>query len=722
MVKQLRFKMLLLLAVLFAGVGTAWAVDAKAEFAPSDFSGQGTTSSGSAISAEVDGITFACDKGYGTTQIRCYKDGTITISSSKTIKAISFTFSGSYTGGLETSYTNLSTTKWEKTLSSQARFTKIEVTYEAKTKIATIGDLNVTTINFSEYGTFSAPITPAANISATDYTVAWGEISNDKIEVLEDGTYEAGTTKGSVEVTVTVTPIASMTSQYEAVSKKFTVKVVDPNANDGLSQAKAFTCAEAIEAINEGVDATVDYYVKGIVNTVDNFNSDNSLTYWIADDGNSKQFEIYKGFGINGADFTSATDLGAGDVVIVKGNLTKFGSTYELNSGNELVSLTTKNTPTLTFSPAALSSMAVGDPDVTLSLTTDYDGTITAASDNDKVATITSAGSNKWTIHAVGKGDVKFTFTGAATASYKAVNTSLNLSVSALTPYTLTQTLTIDNWDDVPSSYTNADGEYTWGGCTFELTKCIKQTTLQFKSGEGQFISPIINSAHGYAVIVETATGSNSNGVITLQIDGESAVTAKGAGKTIMATTTNTGAAFSIKNLSGNVMKVEKIIILPTPYVTDAGWATFITPADMTFAENTAYVVSTVDTDAGQVTMTAVTDVPANEPILLKGSGAKTISLPTSTVTKPTNLLTICGKTIDSGKNAYVLAKDDVAGACFKQWTGDVSVLEGRVVLLLNSSASRSSYDLDGEAAGISLTENGRANNDGSVYNLSGQR
>ena len=169
-------------------------------------------------------------------------------------------------------------------------------------------------------------------------------------------------------------------------------------------------------------------------------------------------------------------------------------------------------------------------------------------------------------------------------------------------------------------------------------------------------------------------------------------------------------------------MKVEKIIILPTPYVTDAGWATFITPADMTFAENTAYVVSTVDTDAGQVTMTAVTDVPANEPILLKGSGAKTISLPTSTVTKPTNLLTICGKTIDSGKNAYVLAKDDVAGACFKQWTGDVSVLEGRVVLLLNSSASRSSYDLDGEAAGISLTENGRANNDGSVYNLSGQR
>lgn len=100
-----------------------------ASFAPSDFSGQGTSGTGSAISATVDGVTFACDKGYGTTQIRCYSGGNITISSSKTITDISFTFSGSYTGGLETSYTGLSTTSWAKSLSSQARITAISVTY-----------------------------------------------------------------------------------------------------------------------------------------------------------------------------------------------------------------------------------------------------------------------------------------------------------------------------------------------------------------------------------------------------------------------------------------------------------------------------------------------------------------------------------------------------------------------------------------------------------------
>lgn len=100
-------------------------------FDPSNFSGQGTSSSGSAISATKDGITFSCDKGYGTTQIRCYSGGKITISaeSGKTIKSISFTFSGTYTGGLDAGYTpNYGT--WEKTLSSQARLTEVSVTYE----------------------------------------------------------------------------------------------------------------------------------------------------------------------------------------------------------------------------------------------------------------------------------------------------------------------------------------------------------------------------------------------------------------------------------------------------------------------------------------------------------------------------------------------------------------------------------------------------------------
>ena len=120
---------LLMTLLLMAVMGNAWAKEVT--FSPSDFSGQGTSGTGSTISATADGVTFSCDKGYGTTQIRCYSGSNITISSSSsTITKIDFTFYSSYTGGLETSYTDLSTTSWSKSLSSQARFTKIVVTLE----------------------------------------------------------------------------------------------------------------------------------------------------------------------------------------------------------------------------------------------------------------------------------------------------------------------------------------------------------------------------------------------------------------------------------------------------------------------------------------------------------------------------------------------------------------------------------------------------------------
>lgn len=94
--------------VLFCALGANSVWGATATFAPSDFSGQGTEGTGSPISATVDGVTFSCDKGYGGDQIRCYSGGTLTISSSNTITAISFSFSGGKTGGMSTSNTGLS--------------------------------------------------------------------------------------------------------------------------------------------------------------------------------------------------------------------------------------------------------------------------------------------------------------------------------------------------------------------------------------------------------------------------------------------------------------------------------------------------------------------------------------------------------------------------------------------------------------------------------------
>lgn len=148
-------RLAMLLTMLFT-IGVGSMLGATASFAPSNFSGQGTSGTGSAISATVDGVTFACDKGYGTSQFRCYKGSKITISSSNTIIAISFTFSSnSYTGGLSDSYTDLSTNSWEQTLSSQARITECVVTYkEASTAPCTV--------TFHTTATAETPLTEAS--------------------------------------------------------------------------------------------------------------------------------------------------------------------------------------------------------------------------------------------------------------------------------------------------------------------------------------------------------------------------------------------------------------------------------------------------------------------------------------------------------------------------------------------------------------------------------
>lgn len=135
--------MMLLLCAIVAGSSSVWADTVT--FSTSDFSGQGTSSTGSAISATKSGVTFACDKGYGTSEIRCYSGGKITISSQNTITAISFTFADdSKHGGLDASYTGLKTNSWVMDLTSQARFSEISVTF---TSADTRTPVNISTVS-----------------------------------------------------------------------------------------------------------------------------------------------------------------------------------------------------------------------------------------------------------------------------------------------------------------------------------------------------------------------------------------------------------------------------------------------------------------------------------------------------------------------------------------------------------------------------------------------
>ena len=101
------------------------------------------------------------------------------------------------------------------------------------------------------------------------------------------------------------------------------------------TEETAYTTAQAIALIQAGKDLSTEVYVKGVVSSVDNFNSKYySITYWL--DNNT--FEVYSGKGIAGADFESEDDIEVGAQVVVKGVIKLYGTTYEFDKNNVLVS------------------------------------------------------------------------------------------------------------------------------------------------------------------------------------------------------------------------------------------------------------------------------------------------------------------------------------------------------------------------------------------------
>lgn len=120
---------------------------------------------------------------------------------------------------------------------------------------------------------------------------------------------------------------ASATVSGTSYSDTYTLHVVAP-----------FSVAEAVTFINAGSELE-DNYVTGYISSKESL-SNGTITYNISDDGSttSQQFEVYKGKGIDGADFESDDELSLGDLVVVYGNLQKYNSTYEFASGNYLIS------------------------------------------------------------------------------------------------------------------------------------------------------------------------------------------------------------------------------------------------------------------------------------------------------------------------------------------------------------------------------------------------
>ena len=106
------------------------------------------------------------------------------------------------------------------------------------------------------------------------------------------------------------------------------------------TQADPYTVADAREVIDAGVGMTNVYATGTVSSIVEAWSTQhNNISFNISDDGetSSDQLEAYRCTSGTGVD---ASEVTAGDEVVVYGTLTLYNSTYEFNSGCTLVSLT----------------------------------------------------------------------------------------------------------------------------------------------------------------------------------------------------------------------------------------------------------------------------------------------------------------------------------------------------------------------------------------------
>ena len=153
------------------------------------------------------------------------------------------------------------------------------------------------------------------------------------------------------------------------------------------------------------------------------------------------------------------------------------------------------------------------------------------------------------------------------------------------------------------------------------------------------------------------------------------------------------------------------------PAVTSAGWATYVTPCDLEFAEGDAYVVSAAN--ASTATLVPVTKIRANQPIILKGEGAKSATVLSEAPAAVSNELAIStGGEIDG----FVLAKPAGKSAGFYKWNGG-SLTSGKVYLPAPAGAREYlEFSFDGETTSISEIETMRNVGNETFYNLNGQK
>ena len=299
-------------------------------------------------------------------------------------------------------------------------------------------------------------------------------------------------------------------------------------------------------------------------------------------------------------------------------------------------------------------------------------------------------------------------------------------------PKVLTLDLTDAGWG-FPSDYKTDAATYTNNGYTITLDESSNGHKKVISSGTtvslifGKNGATLTLPAFGFNVSkfkVYGQSGASKDVTFNVYVGDDAVSTEAKSSKeehefVIAADKQAVGTIYTIKVTNSNNCQISKIEVYgngcEAGVVTDAGWATYVTTCDMEFAEGDAFVVSTAN--ATTATLTGVTKIRANQPVLLKGEGAKTAKVLEEVPAAVSNKLAI---STGGEINGYVLAKKSgVVG--FYKWAGG-SLTSGKVYLPTPAGAREYlEFSFDNDVTAIDAVKAQNVEN-GQFFNLAGQR
>ena len=544
----------------------------------------------------------------------------------------------------------------------------------------------------------SAVSTPTFSVTGGTYTTAQSVELNcatdgATIRYTLDGTEptESSTAYSSAIAVATTTTIKAKAFKGEDASNVATATyTILPILHEGTA-ADPYTVADARNAIDANTGLT-DVYVSGIVYEGGSELSSGAMNYWISDDGSeTDKFEIYKGKGLSGANFTATSDVLVGDVVVVYGTITKYKTTYEFSEGSQLYSLDRPVVPTiLTASdeiselayvtgkgPSAAQTFTVSGSnltaDITLALSGNFEMSLSEGSGytNSLTLTQTAGAVAETTVYVRLKEGLEINdYAGTITlTSAGATDKTIDLT-GEVTP-------TIVTWDLSKKSYTTETDLVTWTSSYATMTNATatgETSATNYLGGDGNNRSSsrfyknnalTITPASGYMITSVVFTATSENYASNLKGSTWTNATAEASGTTVTVTPTD-GVSAITATIGGTCGFTAVKVYYQTAaatinlaaactdgdkcYGTYSNSSAFVVPADLT-----VYEVSVVDGELYMEAYATGAVVPANTGVLVAGTaGDHAVMLTTggTSVLESDNMLRATGAGIDAAAMA----------------------------------------------------------------------